>query len=671
MYKLCVFAGTTEGRELVERLAGQPVAVTACVATEYGETLLRPRERLTVSRRRLTQEQMEELFDREKFDLVVDATHPYAREVTEHICGACGRTGVDYLRLLRGEGALPEGAAALPDVPAAAAFLAGTEGNILLTTGSKELAGFRAIPDFARRVYARVLPMEASLRACEAAGLPPAHILAMQGPFSLEMNLAMLRAVSAAWLVTKEGGSAGGYPEKAEAARQAGAGLVVIGRPPQREGTDFGGVLRELRRRFGLSWRPRVALVGIGPGGGEAMTGEARRAVREADCLIGAPRMLAAAAFPGQAVREAVAPADIAGYIGEAEEAGRFAVVLSGDTGFFSGARRLLPLLAGCDVEILPGLSSLQVLCARLGTSYEDVACRSLHGRDGDIVPDVRQNRRLFVLVGGANGAAEICRSLVQAGMGHVRVSVGERLGYPEERLTAAAASELAERAFDPLSAVLIENPDARPFTPGLPDDLFLRGGGAGGPVVPMTKSEIRALILSRLRLGEDAVCWDIGAGTGSVSVEMALQARRGRVYAVEKREDALALLEENRERFHVRNMEIVPGSAPEACRDLPAPTHAFLGGSSGNLREIVALLLEKNPAVRIVASAVTLESVSELTDILKAFRFQDREALCLTAARGREAGAYHLMTGQNPVYLFTMQRDTGRASAPPEGSGI
>lgn len=660
MYKLCVFAGTTEGRELVERLADQPVAVTACVATEYGETLLAARRDLTISRGRLTQEQMEELFDREKFDLVVDATHPYAREVTEHICGACQKTGTDYLRLLRREQELPGGAVSLPDVPAAAAFLAETEGNILLTTGSKELAGFCAIPEFARRVYARVLPMEASLRACEEAGLPPAHILAMQGPFSLEMNLAMLRSVSAAWLVTKEGGSAGGYPEKVEAARQAGAGLVVIGRPPQREGMDFSGVVRELRRRFGLNWRPKVALVGIGPGGGEAMTGEARRAVREAECLIGAPRMLEAAASPGQTVRAAVAPADIAGYIQGAEGTRRFAVVLSGDTGFFSGAKKLLPLLTGCDVEVLPGLSSLQVLCARLGTSYEDVVCRSLHGRDGDIVPDVCQHRRLFVLVGGASGAAGLCRSLVQAGMGQVRVSVGERLGYPEERVTAAAAAELAEREFDPLSAVLIENPAARPFTPGLPDHLFQRGAGADGRVVPMTKSESRALILSRLRLTEDAVCWDVGAGTGSVSVEMALQARQGRVYAIEKREDALAVLEENRERFHVRNMELVPGSAPDVCRDLPAPTHAFLGGSSGSLREIVALLLEKNPAVRIVASAVTLESISELTDILKAFRFQEREALCLTAARSREAGAYHLMTGQNPVYLFTMQRESG-----------
>ena len=398
-----------------------------------------------------------------------------------------------------------------------------------------------------------------------------------------------------------------------------------------------------------------MTLAGIGPGSGEAMTGQVRRAIQEADCLIGARRMLEAAAWAQKPGQEAVSPGDIVRCIQERPDCRRFTVLLSGDTGFFSGAKRLLPALADCQVEVLPGLSSLQVLCARLGTSYEDVTCLSLHGREGDVVPDAGRFRRLFVLVGGGTDASGLCGSLTRAGMGQVRVSVGERLGYPQERVTTGTAAELAGMDFDPLSAVLIENPQARPCAPGLPDELFQRSGE--GPVVPMTKSEIRALVISRLRLREDSLCWDVGAGTGSVSIEIALQARQGRVYAVEKREDALVLLQENRERFHLRNLELIPGAAPQVCRDLPAPTHAFIGGSSGGLREIVSLLLEKNPAVRIAAAAVTLESVAELTGIVRDFQFAEHEVLCLTSARGRVAGDYHLMTGQNPVYLFTMQK--------------
>ena len=142
--------------------------------------------------------------------------------------------------------------------------------------------------------------------------------------------------------------------------------------------------------------------------------------------------------------------------------------------------------------------------------------------------------------------------------------------------------------------------------------------------------------------------------------MEMALQARRGRVYAIEKKEEALALLAENKARFHVSNLEIVPGRAPEACRELPAPTHVFIGGSTGSLREIVALVLEKNPNARLVLTAVTLESVAEMDRLIKEFHFTDTDVTCLNVSCARELGSYHLMTAQNPVYLFTLQRRRG-----------
>ena len=195
-------------------------------------------------------------------------------------------------------------------------------------------------------------------------------------------------------------------------------------------------------------------------------------------------------------------------------------------------------------------------------------------------------------------------------------------------------------------------------MTHGLPDETFQRGGD--GAVVPMTKSEVRAVALSKLRLTADALCWDVGAGTGSVAIEMALQAREGRVYAIEKRQDALELLEENRRRLRAWNLELVPGAAPEACQDLPAPTHVFIGGSSGNLREIIALALEKNPNVRITASAIALETAAELANCMKGFSFTESEVVSLTVARSRTAGPYHLMAGQNPVYLYTFQRNGG-----------
>ena len=175
-----------------------------------------------------------------------------------------------------------------------------------------------------------------------------------------------------------------------------------------------------------------------------------------------------------------------------------------------------------------------------------------------------------------------------------------------------------------------------------------------------MTKSEVRSVCLSKLQLTADAICWDVGAGTGSVAIEMALQAHRGAVYAIERKEEAVELLHENRKKFFAENLTVVPGYAPEACAELPAPTHAFIGGSSGNMKEILSLLLEKNPSARIVATAIALESVAELTTCIKEFSFTDVEVVSMTVARDRKAGKYHLMTGQNPIYIFTMQAGGG-----------
>ena len=247
-----------------------------------------------------------------------------------------------------------------------------------------------------------------------------------------------------------------------------------------------------------------------------------------------------------------------------------------------------------------------------------------------------------------------LCERLTQAGLGHVRIAVGERLSYPDEAITRGTAQALRYHMFDKLSAALIENDTPNEIvTPGLPDEAFLRNLEPG-KLVPMTKSEVRSICLSKLRLPPNAVCWDGGAGTGAASIEMARLCADGTVYAIEKNERALALLEKNKEAFSASNMQIIPGLAPEACRDLPAPTHAFLGGTSGSVRDILALLLEKNPHVCIVATAVTLESVSALSACME--DFEAAECVSVQVSKAAALGRYHLMQAQNPVYIFTLQ---------------
>ena len=651
MYKLCVFAGTSEGRGLVKWLSAfENLSVTACAATEYGGELLEEIPGVTVSTRRLDQAQMEAFFREEGFGYVVDATHPYAPIVTKNIRAACEATGTPYLRLLR-DGGLPEDCVCVESTAEAVQWLQSREEPVLLTVGSKELSAYAGLPGFGERYYARVLPVADSIELCKQAGVPTAHIIAMQGPFTRELNEALLHATGAGILVTKQTGIKGGFWEKVEAARHCGALLLVIGRPDHVAGLSFQETAAFLCKELGLTPRKQVTVVGIGPGDWEHRTLAADRAIAGADCLIGARRMLEAVAAPGQTREEAIAPEKIVEAINAHPECTHFTVVMAGDVGFYSGTKKLLPLLADCQVTLEPGLSSLVTLCARLGVSYEDVTPVSLHGREGDIAAELRLHNRVFALVGGEDGMGKLCRTLRDAGLGKAKVSVGEALGYPEEKITLGTAEALAERSFHKLSVALMEWAESPIVTHGLPDEVFLRGTHENGTMVPMTKREVRSAALSHLELTRDAVCWDIGAGTGSVSIEMAIQAYGGHVYAIEKKQEALALLKENASRLHIANLTAVEGLAPDACQGLPAPTHVFIGGSSGKMEALLNLVWQKNPQARIAATAVALETVGELARCAKLY---GGEGVCITAANTRPVGPYTLMQGQNPVYLFT-----------------
>ena len=652
MFDICLFAGTTEGRRLGEALRGTSLRIYACVATEYGETTAPHGENIAVHAGRLDEAEMAALFKRENFSLIIDATHPFATVVTDNIAAAAGEAGIEYVRLLREGSGAADGAVYVNSIAQAAEYLKSTRGNILATTGSKELMPYTAIPDYKERLYARVLPMEASLAACAAAGIAPAHIIAMQGPFSTELNRALLQTTNAKYLVTKDSGASGGFPEKIAAARAEGVIPVVIGRPPE-QGMDFGALMEHLRARYGIMVRPRISIVGIGMGDPSLLTGEARTALDEADCIIGAKRMVEAVAG-GRPSFIAIDNEKIIDFIRTHPEYGHIAVVMSGDTGFYSGTKRLLPLLAEYAPRVYAGISSLQYLCARLGISWEDAHILSLHGREGSAVSAVRTHEKVFALVGGAGGAKRVCESLCAAGLGHVRVAVGERLSYPGERITQGTAQALRCGSFDPLSVLLIHNDAAAlpHYAAGLPDEAFLRSAGEG-PTVPMTKAEVRAVSIAKLQLRPDSVAYDIGSGTGSVSVEMAGICTHGHVYAIECRPESAALTERNKQHFGLENITVVEGAAPEACEPLPPPTHAFVGGTSGNLRQVLEMLIRKNPAVRIVINLIALESMAEAVNCISALGLE-AEVVQLTVAKAKKLGRYHLMNGQNPIMVIT-----------------
>lgn len=656
MSKILIFAGTVEGRRIAEYLVRAGITVHVCVATEYGEKLLPKGDGITITSKRLTMEEMRDILAQQGISLVIDATHPYAVLVSQNIKQACMETGNGYMRMLRGSiEEQTEHCTYLESVEDAVQLLKATEGNVLLTTGSKELDKFTEIPAYSKRLFARVLSTSTVVNECQKLGFEGRNLICMQGPFSEELNYAMLKQIDAKYLVTKESGSAGGFMEKLNAASKAGVKTIVIGRPCREEGVTFEECLRILGERFHIESSKKVTLLGIGMGSIDNMTIEGRNTCENADVIIGAKRMLEALTQFHKPFFDSYRPEDIKEFIDSHVEYRNFVVALSGDIGFYSGASKLIDTLENYELEVLPGISSVVYLCSKIKMAWQDVKFISNHGRYENLIGAVKTNQKVFSLLGGQDCVGSLCQKLIYYGLGDVVVYLGEQLSYENEKITKGTPSQLMNHSFKEPCAVLIKNTDAKHsvISYGISDDSFIRGK------VPMTKEEIRSISISKLRLNKNAVIYDIGAGTGSVSVEMALQAIDGTVYAIEKKSEAVALIEENKKKFGADNLVVVEGIAPEAIEQLPEPTHAFIGGSSGNLQDIMMLLLHKNPKVRIVINAITLETISEALQCVKKLEVTEVEVVQVSISKSQTIGDYHMMMGQNPVYIISC---TGKA---------
>lgn len=421
----------------------------------------------------------------------------------------------------------------------------------------------------------------------------------------------------------------------------------------------------------------KVTIIGAGPGNPDLLSRAALDAIDIADVVIGAHRALVGIDVPPDVVRcELVKTADIVAALTDAASWQRAVVVMTGDVGLFSGARRLVEALSGdaqVDVRVVPGISSASYLAARLACPWQDWRFASAHGVACDIVAEAERAGELFLATSGGEDPSRLSGELVQAGFGDARVTVAERLSYPDERITCATASEIAGQTFDDLNVMLIEfaggagSPAGASraassrwayASSGIPDELFIRGD------VPMTKQEVRAVALAKLRLTATDTVWDVGAGTGSVSIEAALVARAGSVWAVERNAAGVRLIRENADAFGCGNVHAVPGVAPEALAKLPVPDAVFVGGSAGELPSIVEAALEKNSQVRLCVPCVTVETLTEACALLSGSRFKGFEACQVSAARAEAVGSHHLMKAQNPVFLVSARGAGGEGGA-------
>ena len=395
----------------------------------------------------------------------------------------------------------------------------------------------------------------------------------------------------------------------------------------------------------------RVNIVGIGPGNPKLLTGAAREAIEQSTILIGDKRMLANFAS-GKRTYDTIKTAEICKVCSEADaDKDVVSVLVSGDVGFFSLAKTISGKLPDCECVRYCGISSLVYFAQLLEMSWDDAKIVSMHGRRQNFIEAVAHNKKVFALTGGENSPQALCAKLCAHGLGGATVYVGENLTYDDEKVTCLTAEEGAEKTFGSLSVMMIINDDAKALAHnvhGLSDDLFIRSK------VPMTKQEIRAVSVSKLMPQETDVIYDIGAGTGSCSIELALQAKRGMVYAFERNPEALELIEKNKELFGVENLTVVAGEASEKLEAMPVPDCVFIGGSGGNLCKMLDCIYSKNANCRVVVNAITVETLIEVVEYYKQREGYALDIVNVFAARAKKLGAYNLMMSQNPVYIMT-----------------
>ena len=423
--------------------------------------------------------------------------------------------------------------------------------------------------------------------------------------------------------------------------------------------------------------RQDLWLVGVGPGSHEARTKEAQLALAQAEVIFGAESVLGVLNKDQMLKKRAMEPvyvpiydsARILQYLQDHPDICRAAVAYSGDSGFYSGASSMLSLLRTkqkfptgvlehLSVRIICGTSSVSWFAARAGIPWQNWKILSSHGRTCNIVGQVRSHPECFLLLSGAKDLRRTGRLLADARtegvLGELRLIYGYELSRPAEEIRSCTPEKLCgfdeNRLKEGLYVLYIEHKDAKktPVLPGMADSCFLRGKA------PMTSAEIRALSLCKLGLTGQAVVWDIGAGTGSVSVEAARTCPEGTVWSVEYKKDALELLYKNRAGFCLSNMEIIEGRAPEILKELPAPTHVFIGGSGGEIGAVIEQALAKNPRARFVADCITAETLMALQEAIRRLPVCNVQAVQVSVQRMEELGRYHYLKAQNPVFIIS-----------------
>ena len=398
-----------------------------------------------------------------------------------------------------------------------------------------------------------------------------------------------------------------------------------------------------------------VSIIGVGMGP-EDLTARHKRVIKQADILVGGRRLLDQ--FNDVAAQKKPIGKDIDGII-EFVKAKRndhkIVVLASGDPLFYGIGARMAAALGARRVRIYPNISSVAAAFARIKEPWNDAAIISLHGRNNEdqLFSALENENTIAVFTDPKKNPAWLAARLIEKEFSNFKICVLEALGSDTERFDWYPLEKAADMKFaEPNMVVLKRSPmtvkSARRIYSGAPDSRYDHQGGL------ITKSEIRAIALSKLRLAPGQILWDLGAGSGSISIEASLFIKKGKIFAVEKNPERIENIKNNRERFKVRNLKIVQAVLPEGLSGLPGPDRIFIGGGGRDLKAIVTAAAKRlKPGGRIVINTVLIPNLQAVTDALSRLKFET-DVIQVQINRARQMPWAQRFEAQNPVWIIT-----------------
>ena len=706
MKQVFLFTGTVEGKRLARRLGAAGIVTVISVSPEYGAVMPDnpgPDDTTEFLQGKMNESETEAAIRRMAPQIVVDATHPYALEASARIRAAAKKAGVPCLRLKRKSMDSPDRKVFLfPETRDMIPALQRSTGNIMIAAGAETVQPLAEAEGLATRLFVLIPPTKDGLEACEAAGISREHVIAMQGPFSGEMNRALLRNYAIRHLVIGTEGHNGDFSERIFAAQETGTAVYVPGET-EGEGIPYAEILDRLGELFSVELRDvvtvSISLVGTGPGEKNCITEEAGQAIREADVLFGEDQLLEPWRI-GKKVYAYSRGEDILPkleqLIREARQGDphvRVAILQAGDTGFHSGTtglifyltnwrRRMLLSDTGrlqMRIRTFPGISSVQMMAARLQDHWDSAFVTDPSGEESswrEVFRRIPLEKRTYLLVDGVSDVEKLRDWIREQDPEREKYSIyaGYQLTYSEERIFADEGMHPgigAEDAIcDPFPDILPEGnytvmirnskPENRKgqtesqVLAGLPNDMFLRE-----KEIPLTREEVRTIALSKLRITEPAVVYDIGSG--SLAVELGRLLSDSEIYAIEKEGDRAELIRRNVKHLSAREVTVVEGEAPEALEGLPAPTHLIVEGAEGRLFGILQKVFLRSPGARAVILADTLEAKTELAQLLSGsvlteYTILDPEYIELNVSHNRKLGGHHALKAESPVAILSFR---------------